>query len=443
MTPARWIVTATLSIAPACDADAPSDAGGTSGGETSSSTTDSSTTEAASSTSEASTGTSSGPTGETTSASEDSSTTDEAECDAFEPGDAFEIAADASSTRIHPHAAGDGAGAWFTFVAPEPAGSLFDVMLMHLRCPQDVDVAPMLVNTAPGNDIDASVAVSEERVMVVWNTDDGSGGSSNLQINARTYDLAGAPQDETQQRITTAFEGTPIPENHTFGVVTAASGGFAVAGLRAHPQSPAFVAFVQDLDGDGALLGEAWGAPIEAGVSHLLASSSGPWLAYGRGDADDQVWITDGTEAVAAFAGGPAQGGHVLARPEAPQAPLVAAALASGGGFDLGIAVGTGAPLVLGEGGALEHSPTLALGPGGALAVVFHRNVAGLNNAVVFQRLAIEGDAVVALGDALELDTMSPPYPPSLTWTPGGWLVTWSRGQSPDFTTWGQVLAPR
>ena len=44
----------------------------------------------------------------------------------------------------------------------------------------------------------------------------------------------------------------------------------------------------------GALVGEAFGAPIEAGISHLLASSSQQWLAYGRGDADlDQVYLTN------------------------------------------------------------------------------------------------------------------------------------------------------
>jgi hypothetical protein len=69
--------------------------------------------------------------------------------------------------------------------------------------------------------------------------------------------------------------------------------------------------------------------------------------------------------------------------------------------------------------------------------------VAGLNNTVVFQRLRIESDAVVADGPEVELGTTSPPYPPSLTWTPGGWLATWSEGQSPEFSTWGRVLAAR
>ncbi|MBV1858173.1 MAG: hypothetical protein KUG77_07160, partial [Nannocystaceae bacterium] len=124
----------------------------------------------------------------------------------------------------------------------------------------------------------------------------------------------------------------------------------------------------------------------------------------------------------------------------------VAATVGSGSALDVGIALGTSAPLQLGAPGTIEHSPTVAMNPDGGLAVVFHRNLGGLNNAVVFQRLAIEGErdaqTVVALGDELELDTQSPPYPPSLTWTHGGWLVTWSRGQSPEFSTWGQVLAP-
>ena len=365
-------------------------------------------------------------------------------CDAFAPGEAFEIAADVSDARIHPHAAGDDTGAWFSFVAPEPSGSLFDVMLMHLRCADDVDVPAQVVNTAPGNDIDASVAVSGERVLVVWNTDDGTGGTSNLQINARAFDLAGMPLEDTQHRITTSVEGTPITENHTFALVGAHADGFAVAGLRAHPDSPAFVAFAQTLGPDGALLGDAFGPPIEADISHMFASTAGDWLGYQRSGDDDQVWLVHpDSPAAAAFAGMPASGGQLVERPEDPDAPLVAAAVGMGNSFDVGIALGTGAPLLLGGAATLEHNPTVARNADGDLAVVFHRNVAGLNNAVVFQRLRIEDDAVVALGDEVELDTESPPYPPSLTWTPGGWLVTWTRGQSPEFSTWGRVLAPR
>lgn len=373
-----------------------------------------------------------------------STTTDTPDCDGFEPGEAFEIAADASSTRIHPHAAGDGAGAWFSFVEPEPAGTLFDVAVLHLRCAGVVDVPRQIVTTAPGNDIDASVAVSGDRVLVVWNTDDGSGGSSNLQIHGRVLDNDGVPLEDSQFRVTTSVEGTDITQNHTFSIVSPTDDGFSVAGLRAHPDGPAFVAFRQPMDAQGALLGEASGPPVEDGISHLLASSSQTWLSYQRSDdAGDQVWlVSPDAPAAAAFEGSPATGGQVLARPEAPSMPIVAATVGTDSALDVGIALGTDAPLLLGAAASIEHSPTVAMNPQGELAVVFHRNIGGLNNAVVFQRLTIEGDVVAALGDEVELDTQSPPYPPSLTWTDGGWLVTWSRGQSPEFSTWGQVLAP-
>jgi len=448
----RWNVAALLLALAGCGSEAggtgdDESTGGTSG-TASSSTTDSPTTEGE---------TTGGVSGEsstsgepsTTSSGEESSSTGTVDCDGFEPGDAFEIAADASTTRIHPHAAGDGAGAWFSFVEPEPVGSLFDVAVMHLRCAGVVDVPHQVVSTAPGNDIDASVAVSGDRVLVVWNTDDGTGGSSNLQIHGRVLGSDGVPLQDSQFRLTTSVEGTPISENHTFAIVTGADDGFAVAGLRAHPDSPAFVAFRQPLDLDGALAGEAAGPPIEVGVSHLLASSSASWLSYQRSDdGGDQVWlVSPEIAAVAAFEGAAAQGGQVLTRPDAPLMPIVAATVGSESALDVGIALGTAAPLQLGAAATIEHSPTVAMNAGGALAVVFHRNLGGLNNAVVFQRLAIEGEGdaavVVAVGDELELDTQSPPYPPSLTWTDGGWLVTWSRGQSPDFSTWGQVLAPR
>lgn len=444
----RWTLAVLLLALGACESEPAGTGDEGSTGESStgtSSTTDAATSQGDSTGSSSSDATSS--TSEATSSSGDassSSTTGIPDCDGFEPGEAFEIAADASSTRIHPHAAGDGAGAWFSFVEPEPAGSLFDVAVLHLRCAGVVDVPRQVVTTAPGNDIDASVAVSGDRVLVVWNTDDGTGGSSNLQIHGRVLDTGGVPLEDSQFRVTTSVEGTEITQNHTFSIVSPTDDGFSVAGLRAHPDSPAFVAFRQPMDPQGALLGEAFGPPVEDGISHLLASSSQTWLSYQRSDdAGDQVWlVSPDAPAAAAFDGNPATGGQVLARPDAPSVPIVAATVGTESALDVGIAVGTGDPLLLGAAATIEHSPTVATNPQGELAVVFHRNIGGLNNAVVFQRLTIEGDAVLALGEEVQLDTESPPYPPSLTWTDGGWLVTWSRGQSPEFSTWGQVLAP-
>ncbi len=443
----RWTPLLCALALAACD-DTPSsdtDGGSTgtpatssSSGDAPMSTTSSTATGAESSTTEPDDESSSGEADESTS-------TGDVSCDAFTPGDAFEIAADASSTRIHPHAAGDETGAWFSFVHPEPAGSLFDVSVMHLRCEGNVDVPPQVVTTAGGNDIDASVAVSGDRVMVVWNSDDGLGGDSSLQIHGRVLDADGPPASDEQFRVTTQVEGMDITQNHTFAVVTASGDGFSVAGLRAHPDSPAFVAFDQALDSMGEIVEEAFGAPVEEGFSHLGAFSSNGWLAFSRGDdASDTVWIAHpDVPAAAAFDGQTATAAHVLARPDAPMAPAVAGTVGSGNALDVGIGLGTAAPLLLGAPGSIEHNPTVAMNPDGELAVVYHRNIGGLNNAVRFQRLAIENDAVVTVGDAEELDTESPPYPPSLTWTPGGWLATWSRGSTPDFSTWGQVLTAR
>ncbi|MCR9165884.1 MAG: hypothetical protein ACE37F_10175 [Nannocystaceae bacterium] len=445
---ARWTCLLCALALSGCD-DAPTsdtDEGSTGAVTSSSSSGDPTTSQTSSETTEgtsSSTGEAEASSGDTSSGGDTSTGTPP--CDGFVPGDAFEIAADVSNTRIHPHAAGDDTGAWFSFVHPEPAGSLFDVSVMHLRCESDVDVPPQVVNTSPGNDIDASIAVSGERVMVVWNSDDGLGGDSNLQIHGRVLDLSGEPTSDAQFRVTTQVAGVDITQNHTLASVTPTADGFAISGLRAHPESPAFVAFDQALSPSGAPTSEAFGAPIEEAVSHLAAFSSRGWLAYGRsGVSSDTVWLAHpDTAAAAAFDGQPATAGFILDRPDAPGAPLLAGTLGSGNALDIGVALGTGTPLVLGAPGSLEHSPTVAMNEQGALAVVFHRNIAGLNNAVVFQRLAVEGDAVVAVGEAEELDTQSPPYPASLTWTPGGWLATWSRGSSPDFTTWGRVLAER
>lgn len=302
----------------------------------------------------------------------------------------------------------------------------------------------MVVNTAAGNHIDPSVAVSDDRVIVVWNSDDGTGGSSNLQIHYRTFELDGTPIDAQQQRLTTAVDGVDITQNHTFGKVTARADGFTIGGLRAHPQSPAFVAFAQVLDLDGAFVGEAYSAPIEAGISHLDAAAAGDWLVFQRSADDDSVRTMELSTAQPGPSLPDASGGALLPPTVGSgNAPIIAATRSDLNTPYVSVLVeGSPANLI---GAAPQHNPSLATNDDNVFGVVFHRNQGGLDNRVVMQRLSTDGSATRMLapfGDEVVLDDESPPYPPSIAWVGTGWLVTWSRGSSPNFTTWGQVIEP-
>ncbi len=435
-----------LLIVVACDtggSDSASETDGSSSSETSASSDPSgpgttSTTGTSGGTEPNSTDTSSSGSGD----SEGSSTSDAPACDTFTPSENFEIASGQHTTRIHPHAVGDARGAWFTYVEPEPAGSLFDVVALHLDCTLQADVPPFAVNTEVGNDIDPSVAISGDRVVVLWNSDNGQGGSDNLQIHYRRFALDGTPLDETQRRLTTQVDGDDILGNHTNANVVGSDLGWTVAGIRAHPGSPAFVAFLQHLDPQGDLLGEAFSPFVDPSVSHLAASGDESWIGYavsGRGFDEVRVANEAGDPAIVPFPDASSGGIHLVAT---PSGPLVAASSGdSGPDILISMLESEAPPLRLGEPGTTEHSPMLALGPDSSAAVVYHRVQAGAGNTVVFQRLTLAGDTVSANGEPEDLDTMSPPYPPSVTALPNGtWLATWARGQSPAFTTWGRVL---
>ena len=102
----------------------------------------------------------------------------------------FSLAPSFRRTQIHPAAAFDGEHIWVTLTVAEEVGSSFDIVLVPLGCdgapgapiPVDDEIEP--------NDIDASLAIFGETLLVAWQRDRGEG---TIAIWTRAFALDGTP----------------------------------------------------------------------------------------------------------------------------------------------------------------------------------------------------------------------------------------------------------
>jgi hypothetical protein len=360
-------------------------------------------------------------------------------------------------TQIHPAVAWDGEAIWVTFVRPEEGGDGgFDVYATRVGCDGRRLVEPFAVQSDPsGNDIDPALAIAGDRVLIAWQTDDGTGGTDNLQVRYRLFDRDGTPRGE-DRTLRTRYEGAPVGANH-MGVKVAGlpDGRFAVAGSRALPATMRFSAYVQRLAADGSLDGEALDPSVEMEVGQTaVAVDATPggdlWVAYDR--------QPDGGEAAVTV--------HRFAPERAPEPALERPAVSSGadllatadavwaafaGGaletdlrlVDVSVPLAERAPAVLGESGRVEHSPRLARAEDGAMALAFFRQIRGFDNELHVARFTPGAPgAPPTVGETVRADRIgAPSYQPALTHVRGDfWFVAFAEGESPDFRLVGRFV---
>jgi hypothetical protein len=95
----------------------------------------------------------------------------------------LELVPEGPDTQIHVFGAPDPDGVWVAWNQPDGAG-LFDVWVQHLGCDGQVDVGPLQLDDGADNEIDPAVAVSGNRVLVAWQSDNGLG-QDNLDVRWR------------------------------------------------------------------------------------------------------------------------------------------------------------------------------------------------------------------------------------------------------------------
>lgn len=353
-------------------------------------------------------------------------------------------------TQIHPSAHFDGEGLWVTYVRPEPGGGNFDVWATRRGCDGATLVEPFLVQADPaGNDIDPTIAQSGDALLIAWLTDDGTGGTDNLQIRFRMFGVDGAPRMDVDGVARTSRMGAPITDNHSGAELAPLPGGrFLLAGQRAVPELMRFSAYAQVIGADGALEGEAVEPAFEMMTTHSGAAvdvdaDGARWLVYTREPDDDaeppQVMLSalDGAPPELALEGLASSGGaDVIAHAGAVHVALSGdvASQIDLHLVDVSVPLAERAARVIGLPSRVEHSPRLAASDD-AVAVAYFRQIRGFTNELL---VASVTDASV---EPILVETDVPSYQPALTHVLGDfWFVSYAIGESPDFRLVGNFV---
>lgn len=362
----------------------------------------------------------------------------------------------ATLTQIHPAAAWDGEGIWIAYVRPEASGGGgFDVFATRIACDGRPLVEPFLASSDPsyGNDIDPDLAIDGDRMLIAWPSDDGTGGTDNLQVRYRLFDVDGTPRGD-DRTLRTSYEGAPVTDNH-LGVklATRPGGGFVVAGARALPGIDRFTAYAQPLTADGELDGEALNPEVEMAVGQTavavdVADDGMIWVAYDRqpdgGEPAVYVGALGGDPPAPALddpprssgAGVLAAGGHtwVAFSGEAGEIDLRL--------VDVRAPLTGRTPAVVGAPARIEHLPRLAQASDGAMAIAWFRQIRGFTNELLVAPFTPAAAGAPSVGAEVRVDRSgAPSYEPTLTHVMDDyWFLAFAEGDSPDFRLVGRFV---
>lgn len=342
---------------------------------------------------------------------------------------------------IHPAAVFDGDSLWLTYTAREGETPNFDVALRRVRC--DGSLGPVvLVNEGTGeSDLDSDIAISGERLLVGYQSDDESGEPSAIRPFVRAFDLTGTalglPQAVARER-----EGVAIAATNWMVRVASRPDGFWVAGTWGVEEVSGFRGYAARLDLYGVELAPAADvAPTDQTESQTnLAISDGetPYIAWTNFGDDSQLESMPFGGTPTAFESGtitedfPALSGELLT-------------LQAGGGSRIGIQVHnlvTGAETSVGGVASLDASSDIA-GTPDAFAIVWLRQIMGTRNQV-FVASGSESGGEMTLSTPIEIETSAnaSPYPPFIVaMGEGRYFVGWTQVvMSPNFEVHGRIV---
>jgi len=166
-------------------------------------------------------------------------------------------------TQIHGTSVFDGENVWVAWSLPNDFNT-FDIWMARYGCDGALQLGPMTVTDGPDNELDPSLAVSGDRLLMAW-TSSTTHSSNNLDIRYQVFDLAGAPVSDAGD-LQAERAGVVVTGNATLPRVASRADGFVLAGSWGHDDAPAFQAFSVLLDRDGNVIGDA--ADAELDVEH-------------------------------------------------------------------------------------------------------------------------------------------------------------------------------
>jgi hypothetical protein len=208
-----------------------------------------------------------------------------ASCDAFAPN-AFPIEASGPNGQIHGIGASGGDRVFVTYNRPKAGAKTFDVVLTALKCNGTLAFDAVRVSEDDDNDVDPSIAVRGETVLVAWGGD-AAGQDPNLHLRTRLFDRQGTAIGAATT-FTGPRKGVANTKYNTWQASVASLGeGFALAGAWGTEEAPAFQAFGSRLDAKGLAIGDAFELGFDAGTSQTLVD-----VATG-GEAAWAAWLVE------------------------------------------------------------------------------------------------------------------------------------------------------
>lgn len=355
---------------------------------------------------------------------------------------------DGPDTQIHPAIAADGDGVWVVYNRVTPGASTFDVWATRLGCDGLPTTPPFEVSGDPVfSDVDPSVAVGPHGVLIAW-TNDVSDADPNLVTRYRIVAADGTLGPI--RALETEREGAPFAGGQWMVQAAATADGWVLVGSRGVEARSAFQVYGQRIGPDGEPSGPT--ASVELDRTQQLDPDVGV-------AADGTLWLAwgEGTQGQGAVVAAPWTDQPALVTQPILAAPAGSARVAAGArtvivghverrrGTDIALRrVGGRGSLDVGEAGAIDLAPALAM-QGDAALLAWFRRIRGNQAAVWTQRVILGDEAITADGEPVQIETADPaaPYPMAIAaLADGRYAVAWTEGEAPSYRAMLRFIDP-
>ncbi len=208
--------------------------------------------------------------------------------------------------QIHAYAVPTADGFFVVYNRPAEGSTSqsFAVYATKLGCDGKVLVPPVRVSEGDDNQIDPSAAWDGKNLVVVWSADTGKS-PVNLELRTRSLDATGKPLSGVRTA-SLSRKGKPNIGNAWMPEVVPGADGAWLVGAWGHDEAPAFQAFVQKLDAQGALTGEAEDVALSPSTTQsspavAIDAQKRTVLAWAEepneGNDPPSTWVREGTAA--------------------------------------------------------------------------------------------------------------------------------------------------
>ncbi len=375
--------------------------------------------------------------------------------------ESFSLPQSAGTRSFQTHAYFDGEAIWIVNAIVPDGVEAIQIQTLRVGCDGSVVNEPVIVSPDDSfTHTEPRITGYGDKVMVAFATD--SGTQPNLSTHYRIFDRREGPGSASNQHLDTQYKAASAG-NTWMPELAAGPSGFAVAGLRGVSDFNSFQSFVQRIDTEGTMVGEAVNGELQDGLwqgpANLIMDDAGDvLLAWERNEEDDSIHVVQ--VRIAAGKSTPETGPVRVSREKSSQVSiggdstqgLYLVSSRAAGGLLLKAATDfdpDSAELQLG-GDKLVVYPQVAANEGGGL-VAWHEVTTGSNAGLHLQAFQKESGALVAAGEQVTIATDNPtiaPYKLSLVHLfDQAYFLTWTEGPVSDLQVkWRFVdmsVAPR